>query len=50
VLVFGWLGVPSARRLLDRRPALVLDADRLHDNTSPVRWRLIRWPEITAWS
>lgn len=41
--IFGGLGVA---RLVDRKPALVLDRDGLHDNASAVGVGLVRWSEM----
>ncbi len=51
LIVFFGLGVlVGLRKLLDRRPGLVLDAKGLHDNTSGVCAGLVPWSDITGFS
>ena len=50
VVFFGLGMLVGLRKLLDRRPGLVLDAKGLHDNTSGVSAGLVPWSEITGFS
>jgi hypothetical protein len=51
LVVFFGLGVlVGVRKLLDRRPGLVLDAQGLHDNTSGVSAGLVPWRDVTGFS
>jgi hypothetical protein len=48
VLFFGLCGAYGCRKIFDRRPGLVLDAEGIIDNASGLAAGRVPWEEITA--
>jgi len=50
ILFFGFCGVVGIRKLLDKKPGLILNSAGIHDNSSGVAAGFVPWSEITGFS
>jgi len=50
ILFFGFCGAAGIRKLLDKKPGLILNSSGIHDNSSAVAARFVPWSEVIGFS